>query len=211
MLTNQEYWNEIGPTKEFEDPIYLDKWANFVSFESLIIEYGCGYGRLLKLLDSVGYSRLIGFDLSPNMLARGRKENPQLKLKLLKQSGEIPFENESTDAVILSTVLCSVIDKKEQTQLIQEILRILRKGGILYLTDFLLCDHPKYQEKYERGVSEFGEWGIYKTNESLVVRHHKAGWILELLHSFDIQWFEQFSFKTMNQNPARTFHCIATK
>lgn len=48
-------------------------------------------------------------------------------------------------------------------------------------------------------------------NENLTVRHFTTKAIMNLLTSFDIQWFEQFDFKTMNQNPARTFHCIAKK
>ena len=92
-----------------------------------------------------------------------------------------------------------------------EIKRVLKTNGILYITDFLLCQHPRYQEKYAQGVREFGEWGIYTTNENLTVRHYTSQAIMQLLSAFDIEWFEQFDFKTMNQNPARTFHCIARK
>ncbi len=207
----QEYWNEIGSQKVFEDPLYIDKLSTFLSPDSRIVEYGCGYGRMLRILKSGGYENLTGFDFAPNMIERGHRENPDLDLRLLEESGVIPCEDASVDAVAMSTVLCCMVDRQEPVRLMAEIKRVLKTNGILYITDFLICQHPRYQEKYAQGVREFGEWGIYTTNENLTVRHYTSQAIMQLLSAFDIEWFEQFDFKTMNQNPARTFHCIARK
>ena len=92
-----------------------------------------------------------------------------------------------------------------------EIWRVPKKNGVLYLSDFLICDDERYKEKYSKGFQTFGTWGVYTTNENLIVRHMTRQGVMELLNNFDIQWFEQFNFKTMNQNPARTFHCIGKK
>jgi ubiquinone/menaquinone biosynthesis C-methylase UbiE len=207
----QEYWNGLGSTKEFEDPLYLDKLSPHLTQQSQILEYGCGYGRILQLLKSKGYNNLTGFDFSSSMIKRGKAAYPDLDLRLLAESGKIPRSDESADLVILSTVLVNIVDKQEQAQLFAEILRVLKKKALLYISDFLINDHPKYQEKYRVGFQQFGEWGVYKTTENLAVRHHTSRAIMELLSAFDIQWFEQFDFKTMNQNAARTFHCIASK
>ena len=74
----QQYWNDIGAKKVFEDPLYLDKLQPFLSSTAQIVEYGCGYGRMMGILKSAGYHNLIGFDFAPNMITRGRKENPDL-------------------------------------------------------------------------------------------------------------------------------------
>lgn len=66
----------------FEDPIYLDKLSPFLSPTAQIIEYGCGYGRVIRTLKSAGYQNLIGFDFAPNMIKRGLSENPSLDLRL---------------------------------------------------------------------------------------------------------------------------------
>lgn len=211
VMLAQEYWNEIGVNKDFEDPVYVDKLARFLSSNSQIIEYGCGYGRMINILKSKGYKNLTGFDFAKGMIIRGRKENPDFDLRLLEKSGTIPCGNESIDAVVMSTVLCCMTDTEEKKSLIEEILRVLRPRGVLYITDFLLCDHPSYEAKYTRGMREYGKWGTYRTSEDLVVCHYSSQEILSLLSPLDIQWFEQFDFKTMNQNPARTFHCIARK
>ncbi|MBA2728256.1 MAG: class I SAM-dependent methyltransferase [Parachlamydiaceae bacterium] len=207
----QQYWNEVGSKKDFEDPLYLERLSSFLTKESKIVEYGCGYGRLLQLLNTNGYQNLVGFDFAQSMIERGKNANPNLDLRLLKEPGKIPCATESVDAVIMSTVLCCMIDSNEQERLFEEILRVLKKDGVLYLSDFLICNDEKYKRKYSAGFQNFGTWGIYTTSENLVVRHLSTQNVFELLKNFDIQWFEQFDFKTMNQNPARTFHCIAKK
>lgn len=207
----QEYYNNIGSKKVFEDPLYIDKLSPFLSTNSQIIEYGCGYGRMMRILKDAGYSHLTGFDFASNMIKRGLQENPDLDLRLLKTPGVIPCDSASADAIVMSTVLCSIPNDKQLKALIGELSRVLRPNGVLYITDFLLCEHSRYQEKYAAGLKEFGTWGVYTTNEGLTVRHFASQAIMNLLSSFDIQWFEQFDFKTMNQNPARTFHCVAKK
>lgn len=207
----QHYWNDIGARKVFEDPLYLDKLSQFLSPTARIVEYGCGYGRMMRVLKSAGYHHLIGFDFAPNMITRGLRENPDLDLRVLDKSGIIPCNDESVDALVLSTVLCCITNEEELKALIDEIRRVLKPKGALYITDFLVCEHSRYQEKYAAGLKQFGVWGIYTTDENLTVRHYTTEAIMNLLRSFDILWFEQFDFKTMNQNPARTFHCIAKK
>ncbi len=207
----KQYWETIGSKKEFKDPLYLDKLAPFLSKESHIVEYGCGYGRLMNILQEEGYHNLTGFDFAKSMIKRGKAAYPDLSLHFLEESDVIPLEDESVDVVIMSTILCCMIDSNQQRHIIEEAYRVLKDKGILYLTDFLICDHDRYKQKYSEGLQDFGMWGVYTTSEDLAVRHLNTQGALELLKDFDIQWFEQFDFETMNQNPARTFHCIAKK
>jgi len=204
MLLAQDYWNTIGVKKEFEDPIYLDKLSPFLTKHSRILEYGCGYGRLLNYFQSEGYKNLVGYDYASGMIERGRNTYPDLELHAIKESGKVPCPDQSADLIVLSTILCCIIEKEEQNRVVKEMYRLLQDGGVLYLSDFSICDHPRYQGKYS-------EEGIYTTSEGLAVRHHTTEWITDLLSAFEIQWIEQFDFKTMNQNPARTIHCIARK
>ena len=75
---SRAFWNEVGSQKNFDDPFFLDSFSPYVTKESPIIEYGCGYGRLLNLLSEKGYSNLQGFDLAPKMLKRGFSLFPHL-------------------------------------------------------------------------------------------------------------------------------------
>ncbi|MDX8431268.1 MAG: class I SAM-dependent methyltransferase [Candidatus Algichlamydia australiensis] len=207
----QTYWNEVGSQKDFEDPLYLEKIKPYIHHHSKIVEYGCGYGRLLQFLKSEGYTNLYGFDFAPKMIERGKSAHPDLNLTCIKESGKVPLEDEACDLVILSTILCCTVAKEEQTKIVKEMQRILKPGGVLYLSDFMITDHPRYTDKYKKGFEDFQERGIYTTSEGIAVRHHTTQWIMKLLENFSIQWFEQFDFKTMNQNFARTCHCVAQK
>ncbi len=207
----QQYWNTIGSEKYFEDPLYLDKLSPFLSIDSKIVEYGCGYGRLMKILKEKGHNNLLGFDFAKNMIKRGKSTHPDLDLRLLKDPSNIPLDDGSVDVLIMSTILCCMIDSQEQEDLLEEAYRVLKDEGILYLSDFLISDNERYKQKYSEGLQNFGTWGVYTTSEDLTVRHLTTHSALDLLRDFDIQWFEQFDFKTMNQNPARTFHCIGRK
>lgn len=128
-LSSQQYWDTIGFKKEFEDLLYLEKLSPFLKADSKIIEYGCGYGRLLQILWKNGYCNLLGLDFSQKMIQRGKNTYPQLDLRFLDESEKIPFENDTMDAVILSTVLCCMTDANQQNNLIEEIFRVLKKGG----------------------------------------------------------------------------------
>jgi ubiquinone/menaquinone biosynthesis C-methylase UbiE len=210
-LTTQEYWNTIGCNKEFDDPLFIEKFAPFLTKDSTIIEYGCGYGRLLNLLKQGGYNNLKGFDFSKSMIERGRKTHPDLDLRLLENPGILPLPDGSVDALFMSTVLVSMIDIDDQKRIIAEIRRVLKDNGVFYLSDFLVSDDPRSQQKYEEGFKKSGVWGMYQTKEGLLVRHMTTKHIFNLLNEFDVHWFEQFNFKTMNNAPARTFHCVAQK
>lgn len=207
----QTFWNEVGSQKDFEDPLYLEKLEPYLNPHSKIVEYGCGYGRLLNEFYTKGYKNIRGFDFAPKMIERGNNTFSYLDLNAIAVSGMIPEEDESCDCVIMSTILCCTVDKFEQMKIVDEVRRILKSRGVLYLSDFIICDHPRYEEKYQQGYNEFSEWGIYTTGEGVTVRHHSTKWLMELLEAFNIQWFEQFDFKTMNDNYARTFHCVAER
>lgn len=206
-----EYGNKTGINRDLDSPVYIDRFASFLKPHSYILEYGCNSGGLLNALKDYHFINLIGYDFSESKINQGRKLHPDLDLRILKESGKIPMQNESIDAVVLSSILCSLTEEQKQLQLIIEIFRVLKKHGILYLSDFLINHDEFHKEKYKIGFKEYGEWGLYTTDDKLLVRHHSTKAIMSLLNNFDIQWFEQFDFKIMNQNPTRTFHCIAQK
>lgn len=208
----KEFWSEVGSTKDFQDPFFMGRFEKWLGKDDKIVEYGCGYGRILNNLWTEGYQNLQGFDFASRMIERGERDFPHLDLYLLEQSGKIPLEDRSVDGVILSTVLCCNAEKKAQEAIIDELARILKMGGVLYLCEFLITQNDKQRARYEGYAKQESEdYGVYRTNEGVLVRHHTLRWILDLLSLFDIQWLEQLDDVTMNGNPVRTVHLIAQK
>jgi len=70
------------------------------------------------------------------MIARGRRQYPQLDLKQYKGT-RFPFEDDSFDVVLLLAVLTCILDDARQEQLLAEIHRILRQDGVVSINDFL--------------------------------------------------------------------------
>jgi len=205
-----EFWDKEAAVKEFSDPFYLNELQAYIKPDSHIVEYGCGYGRLLNLLSQNGYAHLSGFDFSQKMIARGKQQSPQLDLHVIEHAA-IPLPNASVDAVILSTVLCCVPDNAAQEAIIHEIYRILKPQGVLYLTDFLVTDTEHMNKKYQKDFARFGEWGIYQITEGALVRHYTPAHIQHLLNQFKPRWYHEQDFITMNNNPVKTFHGIYSK
>lgn len=208
----QKFWSDIGSKKEFTDPFFENKFSSYLEKNSEVIEYGCGYGRILNNLSQAGYKNLKGFDFAPKMIDRGMNAFPHLNLCLISESGKIPLPDQSVDGVILSTVLCCNPDKDVQEKIIAEIYRLLKSNGILYLCEFLITRSEKYLPRYEKYAQPSDKnYGIYCTNENIEVRHHSVQWIFDILRKFDIQWLEQHDDVTMNGNTVRTIHLIAQK
>ena len=78
-----------------------------MSPDAKILDYGCGYGRLTRLLSALGYSNVNGYDTSAKMIARGNSESPDLDLRL-SASGFVPGFEDQFDAAIVCGVLSSL-------------------------------------------------------------------------------------------------------
>lgn len=201
------FWNQAAKTKGFNDPFYLEKLQPYLHENSVIIEYGCGYGRLLNLLYTNGFRNTLGFDFSPAMIERGQRTFPQLNLNQI-QHASLPLEANIADAAILSTVLCCVPETEKQIQIISSLKHILKPGGVLYFTDFLITDSQNFQVKYQRDFETYKEWGTYQTNENAIVGHFTPEHVMQLMKDFHSRWYQEENFVTMNNNPIKTFHGI---
>lgn len=88
--------------------------------EIRLLDFGCGRGDLVRTLDNFGYSAY-GCDVIKNWSF----DDP--KFKLIRQSPyRIPFEDESFDFILSTSVLEHAQNKEE---VFREMYRVLKKGG----------------------------------------------------------------------------------
>ena len=123
-LSQKDYWDSVSEKKEFTTVLDINLVQPFINTDSFIVDYGCGYGRTLDQLWQKGFQNTLGFDFSPEMIQRGKKEFPYLNLKTSRNNG-IDCADGSVDMVILFAVLTCIIQDREQEKLIKEILRVL--------------------------------------------------------------------------------------
>jgi SAM-dependent methyltransferase len=206
----KDYWDSVASEKTFTHPLNMDRFCQMVSFESKILDYGCRYGRTCAYLAENGYSNVLGVDISLAMINRGLQLHDNLKLQYLKDSS-LPFSNDTFAACTLLAVLTCIPTDIGQKDLIDEIYRVLSPNGVLYVSGYPLQKDAKNLERYAKFESEFGNYGVFRLSDGIVVRHHDMPWIYDLLAGFEVITEETIDVFTMNGNKAAVFQIIAKK
>ncbi len=124
---------------------HLLKFAN-LSSNLRILDVGTGTGRLALMLADDGAREVIGIDISPAMLEAAeylRASSPSLAAQRvnyrLASAQNLPFRSEGFDAIICRLVLHHTHRPED---LLRELFRLLKVGGILIFADLLAADDP---------------------------------------------------------------------
>jgi len=205
-----DYWNRVAGEKSFTLPLRTDWLSRRLDSRARILDLGCGHGRTLGTLPSSGYQRVIGMDFSAGMLGKCRAEFPAAILARC-DGRTIPLRGESAEAILLLAVLTCTPGDADQRALMEEIQRVLRPGGLLYISDFLVNDDAGHRERYERSRPEGSEYGVFRHAEGLVMRHHRKEWIAELTGSFERLEYEPLWAVTMNGNRSAAFQYLGRR
>lgn len=124
-------------------------FMEFVSFEAgqRVLEVGTGTGEMAMALAKAGAREVIGTDLSPAMLeyaeylraVNGDEESLGRVSFRLASAHALPFAAETFDLVLADLVLHHLpqIDRT-----LQELIRVLRPGGLLVLAEFAGSEDP---------------------------------------------------------------------
>jgi ubiquinone/menaquinone biosynthesis C-methylase UbiE len=139
--------------------------------DETVLDIGCGRGLLLigaakRLTTGKAYGIDIwsGKDLSSNSKA-ATQHNCELegvadKVTLLDADArKMPFEDEKFD-VIVSSMVVHNIDKAGRKKAIKEMIRVCKKGGVIFIQDFQ-CTDEYMQLLREAGLKEVAISGLY--------------------------------------------------
>jgi SAM-dependent methyltransferase len=96
--------------------------------KAMILDAGCGNGRYIHALASLGYENVVGIDLFPC--------NTGVKKYICASIDSLPFKNESFDAIYSNSVIYYLGDPSSG---ISEFFRVLKSGGYVMITA-----HTKY-------------------------------------------------------------------
>jgi SAM-dependent methyltransferase len=210
-IDNQkEYWDEVAEIKTFTHPIDLELINNFLNNQSRIVDFGCGYGRIVKQLTDLGFENLCGFDTSKELITRGISEN-NLSLYHIDNPTELKLEDNSIDCIILFAVLTCIPSNEGQNDLINLLISKLKKGGIIYISDYYLQENSVEVERYEYLNGDHKNFGVFKLPEGVTFRHHTKEWIKTLTKDLDILIENPLIVRTMNGNIANGFQIIGKK
>ena len=182
----------------------LRRVRQWISDEGCILDFGCGYGRVLGELYKEGYDKLIGLDFSPAMIAAARAQYPEIAFEQI-ESLTIPLPDASVDGVLLFSVLTCIPTDEGQRELLREVNRVLNRGGLLYISDLWLQTDERNLDRYTRDEQKYGTYGVFDLPEGVTVRHHDPKWIETLTSDFTTVALDELEVVTMNGNPAQAF------
>lgn len=205
------YWEGAGAAKTFTHPLNLD-WLARVSRDSRILDYGCGYGRVMAELCEHGFRDVSGVDISPALITRGRTLRPDLRFTVLESPPTLTYASASVDVVMLFAVLTCVPNDSAQQALIAELIRVLAPGGLLYVSDMILQDDQRNRDRYAAHARQFGTpYGVFATGDGAVCRHHDLAELHALLSNVDLLEECLIEVTTMNGHRSQAVQLLARK
>lgn len=114
---------------------YSRHYYTFLSKEALkgkpkrLLDFGCGDGSFLASLNDKVDARY-GIDIDERVIVQTKDRFPAINFQVLKTEKRIPYKDNFFDVVTLHHVLEHV---NSESQVIKEILRVLKPGGLFLL------------------------------------------------------------------------------
>ena len=211
-IDNQHpYWDAVAPTKTFTHPLDHALLGKYIpQKEAEILDFGCGYGRLVQEMQALGYTQVAGYDTSAALIARGRATGLH-SIHPIATPAELPVPDNSVDAILLFVVLTCIPSNAGQRDLIALLRRKLRPGGILYISDYYLQTARIKAGAYTCLDDDPQNDGVFTLPEGVTLRHHSRAWITTLLQEFEMVHEGIVEVMTMNGNRSEAFQIVVRK
>jgi len=203
------YWDKVAQQKTFTHPLNIDLLLQYADKNATIVDYGCGYGRVVAKLLEAGFSNVSGYDTSKELVKRGA--DIDLPLYHITEPTLLPLAGNSVDCIILFAVLTCIPSNAGQTNLIKLLHAKLKPGGIIYISDYYLQDNEISKSRYTCFNNDNENFGVFTLPEGATLRHHTIEWIATLVKDFKLVEENLVDVKTMNGNSAKAFQMIIKK
>ena len=126
------YSEESNPIKNLSDSL-VEKFLPNLRGKSML-DAGCGTGKFCAIAEKQNAEVIIGIDLSPAMIEIARAQNAKPSFRCENLSDAVLAEDD-VDVIICALVLGHI---EHLTPILTKLLKTLKKGGTLIITDF----HP---------------------------------------------------------------------
>ena len=160
-----------------------------------VLDYGCGFGRLVPFFCENGVKKVVGYDPSASIIeaarerqrqAENRESSTSVELKVLESESHLPNEiDASFDLAVMSFVLHYVPDTRQS---FKEIARVLKPGGYIVATFCIFEFAPGYQHLQNTPIplrlsDELIVNVFAKSGESVAHDAEEAGLVIEWFSS----------------------------
>ncbi len=125
-----------------------------------ILDLGCGNGRLLKVIQLAGKKyEYLGVDFSDKLLEQARQLFPDEHFEQADMA-RLNFPENSFDVICLIASFHHLDNKKEREDLLNNIYRWLKPGGVLFMTNWNLLQ-PKYFKYIVKNIKHKKVWNDF--------------------------------------------------
>ena len=207
-----DYWDRKALTTEFSTPLPAE-WIESSGqgkARTRVLDAGCGQGRILDALASVGWTRLWGVDFSPEMV-RCASQRLCTRARIVCASlRELPFDDACFDLVLCFGVVNTIADDCNLRAVCKELARVTIDRGRMLINDYGLGTGKFDRERYLAALPETGVYGRFRS-DGMMFHHRPPTTVAELLCGcFEVQKCEQLTFTTMTGRE-RDGYCMVTQ
>ena len=148
---------DFSKTRQRLWPELIDVFQQHIKVGDKVLDIGCGNGRLLDLFDSkeVDYT---GIDNSAGQIGEAVRRYPG-RIFLKADALDLPFPDNSFDKVFSIAVLHEIPSLEFRKRFLQEAKRVLKPGGLYFLTVWDLRSRTLLILKYSF-LKIFGRSGL---------------------------------------------------
>lgn len=155
-----------------------------------ILDVGCGTGRMLSEAFSMEKDiKYVGIDTSKEMITFLKNKSKKIGVEnkvntIIGDASKIPFGNDSFD-IVFSFHLLWHLPKKDQKEILEEMLRVCKKGGFIV---FDILNKEFIWEKIKILINKPKTEGIYKLTPKEIKQIFKSdNFKIEKLNDFPIK------------------------
>ncbi len=160
----QEFWNKEYKTGNHlalsqnpsEDLAKFTRWLEraygreYLNPLASVLDLGCGNGRNLIYLAKNFGMKGVGYDISHEATAQAKRGSVDLKIEYQTRSIAQPLlVPDESQTLVLDMMTSHFLKHEERVNLLNEIVRVLRPGGWLFLKTFLR-DEDEHAERLLR-------------------------------------------------------------
>ena len=111
-----------------------------------VLDYGCGWGRITRLLPYYfADENIFGVDVNRDLIDSARQTLPSLSFECIESMGRLPYSSSTFDLIFANSVF-SHLSEISATATIAELCRVLAPDGVLLLS---VLQHKHLTQFYE--------------------------------------------------------------
>jgi SAM-dependent methyltransferase len=154
----EQYESDLARDFGYPGPeVIANLTERYVSKDGLLLDAGAGTGLVGFQLSLLGYSNIVGMDLSMGMLNEARKKNVYSELLQMVMGEHLDFPSDHFDAVVSFGVLT---EGHAPASSLEELVRVTKPGGhIIYVLRTDLYEKNGFKE-IQDSLETSGKWQL---------------------------------------------------